>query len=207
MATLGQMRARIARELQIDASTFSSEIDDAIFTAIAFYDDHDFWFKESSPTKFVATLTNEFSLASIVPGLSSIKKVVVHLGSRRLPMEYRTYSELIDLDIDDNFAGDPVYWTVHHGALLVEPRLRASHTIELIHSRKLSLTASASASSAWTTEAEELVRMHAEADILNNRMKDYQAADRCKIQEITVLSQLDEKTVTQTSLRRIRPHI
>lgn len=207
MGTLGTMRTRIADELQIDATVFATEIDRAIYTAIEFYNDHDFWFMESIPTKFVGTLTNEFSLAAVLPGVSNIKDVVVHLGSRRLSMEYRTHAELIDLDIDDNFAGDPVYWTIHHQALIVEPRLRASHTIEVFHTSRLTLTASASASAVWTTEAEELIRMHAEADICNNRTKDYQQADRCKIQEVGALAALDEKTVRRNAYRRIRPHL
>lgn len=207
MATLGTMRTRIADELQVDATVFATEIDRAIFSAIEFYNDTDFWFLESSPATFVATLTNEFQLATILPGSSSIKNVVVHLGSRRLNMEYRTHSELIDLDIDDNFAGDPVYWTVHHQALIVEPRLRATHTIELHYSRKMTLSVSASASSVWTTEAEELIRMHAEADILENRLKDYPASDRAKIREMMTLSNLNEKTVQQKQYRRIVPHL
>lgn len=207
MANLGAMRTRIARELQIDATTFASEIDDAIFGAIAFYEDNDFWFKEVSSTKFVGTLTNEFALSTVLPDMSRIKDVVVHIGSRKQVMQFRTHSELIALDIDENYAGDPVYWSIHHAALIVEPKLRQSRTIEVFYSRRLSLTASASASSAWTTEAERLIRLRAEVDIAVNRMKDYATAERAKIQEMEELAKLDEKTVQQKSLRRVRPHL
>lgn len=207
MATLGAMRSRIARELQIDATTFASEINDAIFSAIAFYEDNDFWFKEVGSTKFVGTLTNEFALSTVLPGVSSIKDIVVHLGSRKQVMQYRTHNELLELDIDENYAGDPTYWTIHHAALIVEPKLRQSRTIEVFYSRRLSLTSSASASSAWTTEAERLIRMRAEVDIAVNRMKDYATAERAKIQEMEELAKLDEKTVQQKSLRRVRPHL
>lgn len=207
MATLGDMRTRIARELQIDASGMSAEIDAAIFSAIEFYNDYDFWFLEATPVLFVGTLTNEFDLSTVLPDMSSIKTAVVHLGSRRLNMHYRTHQELLDLDIDDNYAGDPVYWTVRAGKFIVEPRLRQSRTIELHYSNKTTLTASASAESVWTNEAEELIRMHAEADILENRIKDYQGADRARIREMFTLENLQDKTVRRNSFGRIRPYL
>jgi len=207
MATLGTMRARIARELQVDATNFSADIDAAVFSAISFYDDQDFWFLEAAPSLFVMTLTSQVALSTVLPDRSEIMSIIVHLGSRRMNMRYRTYQELLDLDIDDNYAGDPVFWSIHHDNLIIEPRLRQTRTIEIVHTLRRSMSASASASSVWTNEAEEVIRLHAEADIMENRLKDYLGADRAKARLRAVLESLNEKTVARKSQQRVRPRM
>ena len=67
------------------------------------------------------------------------------------------------------------------------------------------MTACASASSVWTNEAEELIRLAAEVDILENRMKDFDEAMRKRGRLMAVLENLDEKTVRRRGARRIKP--
>ena len=69
------------------------------------------------------------------------------------------------------------------------------------------MTASASASSVWTNEAEELVRLHAEVDIMENRMKSYDEALRKRGRLAEVLLSLDEKTVIRRGNRRLKPYM
>lgn len=207
MTTLGTMRARIARELQINQSTFQSEIDDAILSAVRFYNHHDFWFLETGVTSFVGTLTSAFPLATVLPDYAHIDAVVVRLGSRRLNMRYRTYQELLDLDIDDNYAGDPIYWSIHHEMLFVEPRLRQTRTFEITYSAQKNITLTASQSGVWMNEAEELIRLHAEADIAQNRMKDYQTGQLAMARLQGVLHNLEETTVRRKAYQRVRPRM
>ena len=205
MATLGTMRTRIANELQIDATVQATEIDNAIFSAVAYYNDKDFWFLDTSSTTFQVSATSQYSLATILPGRSQIKNVLLHLTPGKVLMHYRTMEEMLDLDFDENFTGEPLYWSIDNDRLFVLPRANVTRTAEAFYSLRYSMSASASASSVWTNEAEELIRLHAEADILENRVKDFDNAGRTKMREADVLRNLNEKTVVRRGARRIKP--
>lgn len=205
MATLGDMRTRISNELQIDATTYADEIDNAIFSAIEFYNDKDFWFLDASPTTLVLSATSDYSLATFLPGRSQIKAVVLQVGQVKPALHYRGLSELIELGYSEGFEGTPTYWGIDHGALLIVPNAQTTRTAEVFYSLRYSMTASASASSVWTNEAEELIRLHAEADILENRIKDFAEASRKHARVQMILANIDEKNVMQRGTRRIKP--
>jgi hypothetical protein len=207
MATLGTMRARIADELQIDATTYAVDIDRAIFSSIAKYQDKDFWFLEASPASVLFTLTAAYSLSVVLPGRSEIKSVRLELTPGLGTMTLTTQQEMIDMDFDANFTGQPSYWAIHHDSLLIRPKPQRTYTAQVWYSLRNSMTASASASSVWTNEAEELVRLCAEVDLLENRMKDYDEAARKRGRLGEVRNDIDEKTVTLTSKRRTRPYL
>lgn len=205
MATLGTLRSNIANELQIDATVYSSEIDLAIFSAIKFYQDKDFWFLDASSTTFQVSATAKYSLATVLPGRSQIKNILLHLTPGTQLMQYRTMEEMLGLDFDQSYTGDPLYWSIDNEQLHILPRAGITRTAEVYYSLRYSMTASASASSVWTNEAEELIRLHAEADILENRIKDFDEAMRKKGRVQTVLANLNEKTVVRRGVRRIKP--
>lgn len=207
MATLGTMRTRIADELQIDATTFATEIDRAIFSAIAYYNDSDYWFMDATPTKVVFSLTSQYSLTTLLPGRSSIKDIVLELVPSRTPMLPVTLEQWLSLDYDDNFTGEPTYWAIDHDSLMVLPSPGRTYTAVVWYSLQNSMTASASASSVWTTEAEELIRLHAEIDVLENRMKDFAEAANKRPRLNEIRYKMDEKTVVRRSSRQVKPYL
>lgn len=207
MATLGTMRTRIADELQIDATTYAVDIDRAIFSSIKKYEDKDFWFLEAAPATVLFTLTAAYSLSVLLPNRSELKSVRLELTPGLGTMVLITQEQMIDMDFDANFTGQPSYWAVHHDTLLIRPKPQRTYTAQVWYSLRNSMTASASASSVWTNEAEELVRLTAEIDLLENRMKDYEEAGRKRMRAIEVRNDVDEKTVARTSKRRTRPYL
>lgn len=207
MATLGDMRTRIADELQIDATTFSVEIDRAIFSSIKKYDDRDYWFLEAAPVPVLFTLTSNYSLSIIVPDRSEIKSIRLELSPGLGTMIMRTQEEIIDLEFDEDFTGQPSYWAIHHNTLMIRPKPQKTYTAQVWTSLRNSMTASASASSVWTNEAEELIRLCAEVDILEMRIKDFDTAGRLRVRLDEVANVLNEKTVSRTSKRRTKPYL
>lgn len=205
MATLGDMRTRIADELQIDATVYSTEINRAVFSAIEFYNEDDFWFLESMPTNILLTSTTNYVLDTVLPGRSQIVDVILQITPTREPLLYRPLTELLEMAYDDTFTGEPLYYTVHADNLIVRPKPSRTFTAETWYSLRSSMTSSASATSVWTNEAEELIRMHAEADILENRIKDYDDAARKRVREEQIRLKLEEKTVKRRGQRRIKP--
>lgn len=207
MATLGDMRTRIADELQIDQTTFLTDIDRAIFSAIEFYNDRDFWFLDTAPTNVLLSATTQYSLLAALPGRSEIRDIVLQLSPGKDPMIYRTRTEWLALDFSETYTGVPLYWSIYNDSLMVLPLPNRTYTAVVWYSLRNSMTASASASSVWTNEAEELIRLHAEADILQNRMKDFTEAVGKAQRETVIRENLDEKTVVRRSSRRIKPHM
>lgn len=207
MATLGTMRTRIADELQIDATTFATEIDRAIFSAIEFYNDDDFWFLESTPTNILFTATTDYVLGTVLPGRSQINDVLLQITPTRSPLLYRGLTELLEYSYDDSFTGEPLYYTINADVLILRPKPSRTMTAQVWYSLRNSMTASATASSVWTNEGEELIRIHAEMDILENRIKDYDEAMKKSIRLQRLIDKLDEKTVKRRGSRRIKPSL
>ena len=205
MATLGTLRTRIADELQIDATTFATEIDRAVFSAVDYYNDKDFWFLDATPATFILSSTTRYALNTVLPGRSDIREISVHLTPGKTELLYRTLNEMLSLDFSEDFTGQPVYWTIDHDQLWVYPSPNQTRTAEVYYTLRRSMTASASASSVWTNEAEELIRLHAQVDILENRMKDYSEALRKRGRLAEVAANLDEKTTVRRGNRRMKP--
>lgn len=205
MATLGTLRTRIADELQIDSSTYSTEIDRAIYSAIEFYNDKDFWFLDTSPATVTLSATVNYALSTILPGRSQIKHIWLHLTPIKEELHYRPLNEFLQFDFSDNYTGDPLYWTIENDTLKILPKPQSTFTAEVYYTLRRSMTASASASSVWTNEAEELIRLTAEVDILENRIKDYDEAMRKRGRMMAVLENLDEKTIRRRGTRRLKP--
>jgi hypothetical protein len=201
------MRTRIARELQIDATVYATDIDAAIFTSIQKYQDKDYWFLETAPVTVLFTSTSIYSLTTMLPDRSEIKSVRLQLNPGVGTMYMKTQEELIDMDFDENFTGQPAYWAIHHDSLMIEPTPQRTFTAVVWYSLRNSMTASATASSVWTNEAEELVRLTAEVDLLENRIKDYEEAARKRVRVVEAQNDLDEKTVSRTSKRRTKPYM
>lgn len=207
MATLGDMRTRIADELQIDATAYSVEIDRAIFSSVAFYNDYDFDFLEAAPLSISLTSTVAYSLPTFLPDRSEIKKVQLVLGNSNFALEYRPMSVMVDYDWAPTRTGDPYWWTIWDDELRFDSYPTQTRTAIIWYTINSALTADAAATGVWMNEAEELIRLHAEVDLLENRIKDYEDAGRKRGREAEVLLNLQTKTVTRKSMRRLRPYL
>lgn len=206
MATLGDMRTRIANELQIDATTYATEIDDAITSSIALYNDEDFYFLEATPTNVLLTATAAYDLSTILPDRSNIRAVTLQYNRDIQTMNFRTVGEFAGLQ--SGFTGDPCYWTVNAGQLLVEPTPVRTFTAVVWHTDSNTLLSmSACATSVWTNEAEEIIRLCAKVDLLTNRIRDFDAANIIQGRLQMVVQNMHQKTVVRRSARRLRPHL
>ena len=54
-------------------------------------------------------------------------------------------------------------------------------------------------SNAWTTEAEELIRLRAKADLFENVIRDYAEADRMRAREMEVLMSMNSLNNARTA--------
>lgn len=200
---LGQMRARIANELQIDATTYAADIDNAIFSSIETYNDEDFWFLDSMPVTVVFTATSVYSMTAFLPGRSRIDNISMEYDNDRYGLEYRTPGEFSTLM--STHVGDPVYWSIRADNLLIQNIPSRTLTAVVWYSLQRTLTASASASNVWTNEGEELIRLCAKVDLLTNRIRDFESAGVMQGRLQMVYANLHEKTVTRRGSRRLKP--
>lgn len=207
MATLTDMQGRIAEELQIDVTTYLSDINRAINSAIKFYDDHAFWFLEVAPRDIVLTATSQYSLPLVLPDRSFIKEIVLQLTPGKYPLHYLTLSEYNEKDFDENFTGDPCYWTTDHDVLYIQPTPQRTFTATVWYTSNRSMSSSASNTTVWMNEAEELIRLHAEVDLQTNRMKDFKGAAVTQGRETQVYDNLVLKTIRRKGQRKVKPRL
>lgn len=206
MATLGDMRARIARELQIDATAYADEIDDAITSSISLYNDEDFYFLDATPTTVLLTATSAYSLSTILPDRSNIRTVTLQYNQDVQELDFRTVGEFAGLQ--STFTGDPLYWTINADQMLVEPVPVRTFTAVVWHTDSNTLVSmSACATSVWTNEAEEIIRLCAKVDLLTNRIRDFEAAGVMQGRLELVVQKMHQKTVVRRRARRLRPHL
>lgn len=192
MATRGDLLNRIISELHLETASYTSQVVDAVNSAVAFYRPERFWFTEGT-TSIVLTTEGTISLPSELPDSVTLDHVRAYDNSGSpYPLNFEVWSEF---QAHESMTAEPSYWALHHQQLHVWPTNNQTRTIEVEWSGRITMTASNSSSCVWTNEAEELIRLHAKADLCENFLLDLPAADRYRGRESTVLLQLVRETV------------
>ncbi len=210
MSTLGTMRARIEREMKRGDITASATcVVDAIVSAIAFFENRRYAFNEFHDQTFTASSSTTYVPVAQI-GLTPIKLDTVKavIGSRDYPLRERTFKQLDDIDAGQWY-GYPDYYAWQGEALRLYPPPNDNYTIKISGYQKLteiSAAASAGASNAWMTDAEEMIRLKAKALLFRDELRNF---DTAKMFEEAALRSLREapfrKATTLTATGRIRP--
>lgn len=192
MATRGDLINRITSELHLESASYTAQVEDAVDSAVAFYRPERFWFTEGT-TSITLITEGTVTLSSELPDSVVIDHVrAVDDSGTPYPLHYETWAEF---QAHESMTAEPTYWALHHRLLHVWPTNNKTRTVEVEWSGRVTMTASNSSSCVWTNEAEELIRMHAKADLCENFLLDLPAADRARGRESTVLLQLVRETV------------
>jgi len=197
MSTRGDLINRIITELHLETASYTTQVVNAINSAVAFYRPERFWFTEGT-TSFTLATTGVVTLSSSLPDSVSIDNVrAMDNSGSPYPLHFDTWAEFQE---HVSMTAEPVRWAVHHQQLHVWPTNNVTRTIEVEWSGRITMTASNSSSCVWTNEAEELIRMHAKADLCENFLLDLPAADRARGRESTVLGQLVSETIKRLNI-------
>lgn len=186
MGTLGKLKSRIAREL--DRDDISVEISDAIATAIAHYRAIPFYFNEGRAEMATAAGQLQYQLPE---DYIAIQWLMATSNNRDYVLEQDTMRHLEAIR-DGSETGSPSKYAIYSQQLEIFPSPDNEYSLMMTYTKELTLSASDSAINGWTEDAEELIRLHAKADLLMNRIRGPEA-----VAESASLSQAENNVLAR----------
>ena len=196
MPTLSTMRTRIADE--IARADLTSQIALAVTSAIEFYS----WSERMWMSEYVGTFSTvvgqEWYTDSDTGGhllyMADDDSATITLSGYPDVLRKISHSEMQAYTTGGTTTGTPIYYSIYRNRLRFYPVPDAIKTITLSYVRAGSTPSATStawrtvgsgpdydaAEGFWTTEAEELIRLHAKIDLFENTIRDFNEANLLK---------------------------
>lgn len=165
MSDLGTMVARIREDLDRGID-YDARIRRAIDSAIRFYRAKRLGFNLKRAR---AVLTSGHEIVSLPLDWVEADFLRLEQNDQRHPLDEVTYDWIEDEYLDDDIRGRPCYYAIQHRELRLAPTPDQTYTLMMsfqFELQNVSISASDGETNAWMTEAEELIRKHAMADVL-----------------------------------------
>lgn len=162
--SLGTMVRRIREDLD-RGNDYDARIKQAIVDAISFYKSRRLGFNIKRAR---ALLTSGNEQVSLPTDWIEADFLRIEDSGFREPMEEVTYDWMEHNYLNDDIRGRPKYYAIQHRELRLAPIPDRSYTLVLSYQydlQNVSISASDGETNAWLTEAEELIRKHAMADL------------------------------------------
>lgn len=197
MTTYGAMQSRIADEL--DRTDLTTQIQQAIKTAIAKYDRKRFFFNESRSVTFSTVDGQEFYTsadASAIPTLLFIDNVKLTISaSDKIDLEPRSYGELEYLSTNSvTDEGQPTAYAYYSKQLRLYPIPDDAYPIRISGVFALSDLSASADTNAWMTDAEALIRARAKREVYTHVIRDLEGAQAMAQAEAEELQSLNQAT-------------
>lgn len=195
MSTYGAIKSRIADEL--DRTDLSSQISLSVQSAIKFYEYECFWFNESRSITFDTVADQEFyddGDSEYIPNLLMIHAVTVTVNSQRYKVEPRTYQTLEEWAVNTSTTGEPTDYAYYAQQLRLFPIPDAAYTVRISARIRFQELSADGDTNAWMTDAEELIRARAKADVFETALFDTVNSDRMRGYEAQSLMRLRAET-------------
>jgi hypothetical protein len=190
---------------ELSRADLSAEISAAIITAIKFYETDRFHFNEARAELTTSISQAEYALPSDFQGVDS---VIIQVNQYIYELNPRPYTWILAHDTNPNYLGRPYDFAIYAEFLRVYPMPQDEYILTMQYHKKLALSDSASMSNAWFTEGEELIRLHAKIDVLENRIRGQEAFQEAIVlrgREQTVLDKLEAEYSARTNIGKLTP--
>jgi hypothetical protein len=209
MSTYIILRNRIAREVSTittaAATPYSAEIASAVLSAVQHYAREPFYFNTKTNT-FNTAQDQEYYSSSDLADIATLVQIhtLTHtLSSIKTPLRPMPFA-----DIDDAQTGSvtsaPKFFAYYKQNIRLYPIPDAVYVMTMAYAYKLAALSADGDSNAWTTDAEELIRCRAKADLYGHLLKEYDAADRMTMREQQIFSSLKRETRLRRSNNVLR---
>lgn len=180
MTTLATMKARIASELR--RNNLTTQIADAINTAIEAYQHERFTFNETRDIEFDTVAAQEFYDASDDEALGRLKRidyVVAEIGSSYYTLTAMSPEDIEKLNGTGDFTGQPLSYCYYQSKLRIYPVPADVYTVRMGASVAIAAPATDDeADNPWMTTAEKLIRCRAKYELFEHVLFDEGRADR-----------------------------
>lgn len=184
--TYGTMQARIARE--INRTDLSTEIRDAIKSAIQHYESTRFWFNETSQN--VSTSAGN-PWVSVPTDFLTADELTIQLNQRAYQLQRWSFADLDELDTSGaTVQGQPIGYALYGERFRIYPVPDAVYTITVSYLQRLPELSADGDTNAWLTDAEQLIRARAKWELALHRTMDetmVAAMERAEARALSVL--------------------
>lgn len=205
-STYGDMQNRIADEIL--RSDLTSQIRNAIQTAIQFYERSPFYFNQvRQEAAFQTAHGQEFydrTDSALIASMVTLNRVTVTVSGNRYSMNPRTPEYMEDTSVNPVVYGQPVDYAYFGEQLRFYPIPDNTYPIALSGIKRLATLQNTTDTNAWTSDAELLIRSRAKYELALHVIRDPEMATEMKAAEMDAFSALKGET-TRRSPRRIRP--
>lgn len=206
------MVARIARELR--RTDLQTEIQDAIKSAISYFEMERWHFSESRSTTWNTVALQEFYTSADdadIPRVIEIDALTITISGNRYPLNSRDYDHIEHLAMTTTSTGQPQDYCYYAQQIRLYPIPDNAYTLRLSGifpqtplAESISLSTD---TNAWfrIRDGEALIRARAEWDILTNRVNDPERAAILQAVEGEALAALRSKRDRQLRTGHVRP--
>ena len=202
MTTYGTMQTRIADEIIRDDLT--SQIQNAIKTAIKYYERERFWFNENRAYTTTVADQQYYQLPSDFVGIDTL---TITINSNIYPLTQRSWEYIEQINIGtSNSSGYPEDFAIYQGQFRLYPVPNtAGWTLTLSYIQQFTTPSSASDTSPWFVEAEPLIRARAKFELFTHVIYEFELAKTMAMVEARELESLQRLTSKQRATRTLRP--
>lgn len=200
MATLGELKARIAEE--IDRSDMTAKIASVVNRSIEFYADERFWFNEDIGT---ATTTADDEYVTPPTGLRREDSVFITVGGFKYPLEKRDRSYLQYWQSTQSIKGQPVEYAYESQQWRLFPTPNQAYTLTVLGLFDIAAPASDGESNAWTTHGEDLIAARARMLIARDMTYDGEMLASAVVAEKEAKDRLYDETSKRTARGVLEP--
>lgn len=183
------MQTLIADEL--DRDNLSANIRNAILSAINFYESERFYFDEARAT--LNTTANQ-EYYHLPRNFQKADVITLRISNYISSMTERTFDYMERRVRAVGQTGVPCEYTIYASQLRIYPIPNDSYRMEISYQKKLSDISATSDTNAWFTDAWDLIKARAKADVLMNKIRGSDA-----LVEANAMTQRE-----QEELRRLR---
>jgi hypothetical protein len=208
MSTLAEMRSRIADDL--NRTDMNTQIDKFINRSIIAYKKEPLWFTETSATFSTIASQSTYGSADGVPTtIDQIDYMEVTVdSSNKYKIIPKDFSDIIRLlGITSSTQQYPSYYAFYKNTIYFYPTPSTVRTITIYFKKSYATLALDADTNDWLTEAEDLIEARATWMIYKRVIKDYQAAQDAKVEEmeaIEFLRQISKNKVARGQIKATR---
>ncbi len=204
MSDYGTMQARIADELV--RSDLTTQIQRAILSALQYYRGKAFRWNQARAT---TTLTSGIEYYGLPSDFIDLGTAILIDGTSRERLQERAYSWIDDNLASSSYTGRPYVIAVQSDQFRLYPTPNLStYQVLLTYTYELDLPTGTNSAGAWFTDGEELIRLHAKVDLLQNVIRgqeSYAEASALMAREAALFKALRDEYKRSLSSGRIQP--
>lgn len=196
----GTLQNRIADELT--RGDLTAQIQNAIQSAIRFYESERFWFNEGESTASTAAGNQAYGVPA---DFLEPDELTVTVSGNRYLLTPRPWIWMRDMSVTSVSRGHPTDWAYYADQFWLYPVPDAVYTLTLSYLKRLPDLVVAGDSNAWTAHGEELIRTRAKADLFAHVMRDFDESLAMKQLEAEALSNLRAKSAKKLTTGQLMP--